>query len=253
MARKRMTFDLEFTGLHKLTTPISLALVGEDGKEFYAEFTDFDVNQLDDFLREKVLTQLELNDYDFQRDYNPDADLVLVKGNTQMVRNALIEFFGKYEDDSIELWGDVNHYDWVVFISLFGTAFDKPKAVNYIPLDLATFLRVAGVNPDMDRHEIAEVQKTEDSKVHNSLYDARLINACLEKLLAMMGKGSQKQEATEATEETEKTQQAHVDEVSNAEVVQAPIIKEPQVANDGFVPPTQDMVNNEGEEWDAPM
>ena len=41
MAKKKIFFDLEFTGLHKLTTAISVGLVCEDGKKFYAECTDF--------------------------------------------------------------------------------------------------------------------------------------------------------------------------------------------------------------------
>ena len=41
----KIFLDTEFTGLHKNTTLISLGLVSECGKTFYAEFTDYD--QLD--------------------------------------------------------------------------------------------------------------------------------------------------------------------------------------------------------------
>ena len=39
----KLYFDTEFTGLHKNTTLISVGLIAEDGQEFYAEFTDYDI------------------------------------------------------------------------------------------------------------------------------------------------------------------------------------------------------------------
>jgi hypothetical protein len=244
--RKRATIDLEFTGLHKLTTPISIAICVEDGKEFYAEFTDFDKEQLNEFLENKVLSQLILGDYDFERDYDPEADLVLVKGNTQMVRNALFEFFRNYQEDEIEMWGDVNHYDWVLFISLFGTAFDKPNQVNYIPHDLATFFRVAGVDPDIDRHEFSEVEKLENATVHNSLYDARLIKSCVDKLFELMGGANKKKDSEDVSENTEETIQAN-DELPKP--TNQTTVNEPSQKDDGFVPPSQEMINHGGEEF----
>ena len=41
----KVWFDTEFTGLHKNTTLISIGLVTENGKTFYAEFTDYDESQ----------------------------------------------------------------------------------------------------------------------------------------------------------------------------------------------------------------
>ena len=57
MAKKKIFFDFEFTGLHKLTTPISCGLVCEDGRTFYAEFTDFDKFQIDSYVRQNVLSK----------------------------------------------------------------------------------------------------------------------------------------------------------------------------------------------------
>lgn len=48
-------FDTEFTGLHKDTTIISLGIVAENGRKFYAEFTDYDEIQCDDWIKENVL------------------------------------------------------------------------------------------------------------------------------------------------------------------------------------------------------
>ena len=53
--------DSEFTGLHQNTTLISIGLVSECGKTFYAEFNDYDFNQVDDWLKENVINNLQYN------------------------------------------------------------------------------------------------------------------------------------------------------------------------------------------------
>ena len=44
----KIFFDTEFTGLHKNTTIISIGMIAENGKKFYAESTDYDGKQCDD-------------------------------------------------------------------------------------------------------------------------------------------------------------------------------------------------------------
>ena len=58
-------FDMEFTGLHRNTTPISLGMVTEKGDTFYAEFTDYDIYQCDDWIRENILEKLLFNKKDY--------------------------------------------------------------------------------------------------------------------------------------------------------------------------------------------
>jgi hypothetical protein len=41
MSKTKIFFDTEFTGLHQGTTLISIGLISECGKTFYAEFTDY--------------------------------------------------------------------------------------------------------------------------------------------------------------------------------------------------------------------
>ena len=50
----RLFFDTEFTGLHQKTTLISIGIVSDDSKTFYAEFTDYDKTQCDDWINENV-------------------------------------------------------------------------------------------------------------------------------------------------------------------------------------------------------
>lgn len=48
----KVFFDTEFTGLHQHTTLVSIGMVAEDGRNFYAELTDFDQTQANDWIRD---------------------------------------------------------------------------------------------------------------------------------------------------------------------------------------------------------
>jgi hypothetical protein len=61
--------DTEFTGLQN-TTLISIGLIADTGDTFYAELTDYDPDQIDDWLQENVLNNLVLTD-------RPDNTLVV--------------------------------------------------------------------------------------------------------------------------------------------------------------------------------
>ena len=65
----KIFFDTEFTGLHQNTTLISIGLVSECGKTFYAEFTDYDQKQVDEWIKNNVIANLTLQNYDIDRDY----------------------------------------------------------------------------------------------------------------------------------------------------------------------------------------
>ena len=60
--RIKVFLDTEFTGLHKDTTLISLALVDKQNRYFYAEFTDYDKYQVDKWIKNNVIKHLLLDD-----------------------------------------------------------------------------------------------------------------------------------------------------------------------------------------------
>ena len=59
-------YDFEMTGLHKNTTPISIGIVSEDGKKFYAEFADYDRNQCNDWILENVIAHMRFREPMFE-------------------------------------------------------------------------------------------------------------------------------------------------------------------------------------------
>ena len=58
----KLFIDTEFTGLHKGTTLISIGIISECGRRFYAELTDYDKTQLNDWLNENVIASLYLTE-----------------------------------------------------------------------------------------------------------------------------------------------------------------------------------------------
>lgn len=181
MLMKKIFLDTEFTGLHQKTTLIVLAMVAESGEEFYAEFTDYDRSQLNDWLKDNVLPKLWItNNMEFDR----REDGVYLKGDSRTIKESLQKWLGQFQ--GIEIWADVLAYDWVLFCELFGGAFNIPENIFYAPFDLATVFRIKGIiepvskyEKDILRFEFAGADK---GKQHNALEDARVEMTCWKKL-----------------------------------------------------------------------
>jgi len=189
---KKLFLDTEFTGLHQKTTLISLALVAETGEEFYAEFTDYDKNQVDDWVLQNVISKLFLNDKNQSR----KLEKMYIRGNRSEVKSALLiwlEQFGieKNEKDeivpSLQIWADVPHYDWVLFCELFGGARSIPKQIHSKALDLSTLLFAKGVDITGKNFELKDLIDEKDLpknfKPHNALSDAQLGMKVLKKYM----------------------------------------------------------------------
>lgn len=172
-------FDTEFTGLRKNTTLISIGIVSEDGRKFYAEFSDFDIRQCDNWIKENVLRNLYLpkllgkdtlretwdeinrwkkNGYLVADSYTvsnewfgnvyptckANGNVKEVVGNKSWVSACLNDWFLKF--DTIQFVSDVCHYDFVLLIDLItngGTALDLPETISAVCHDL---------NMDIVRH-----------------------------------------------------------------------------------------------------
>ncbi|MGX4584045.1 3'-5' exoribonuclease domain-containing protein [Paenibacillus chitinolyticus] len=174
----KVFFDTEFTGLHQNTTLISIGLISEDGKTFYAEFTDYDKSQVDDWLQTNVINNLIVH-AERDRYYRITDNDSIIKDNSNVIASRMEEWLSQFEQ--VEIWSDCLSYDWVLFNQLFGHAFNIPKNVYYIPFDICTLMKVKGVDPDINREEFAGIE----GEKHNALHDARVIKACYEKLEQM--------------------------------------------------------------------
>jgi hypothetical protein len=188
-------FDTEFTGLHKNTSLISIGLVTENGDEFYAEVEDYDKTQVDVWIQEHVIDNLfvdkiiyEASSKAIKIDKKPNPNLpkgrafidhnnMYVKCKHKELKIHLQAWLNQY--DCVEMWSDCLAYDWVLFNNIFGSAFDIPNNVYYIPFDICTLFKVMGIDPDINREKFVGI----DGMKHNALHDAKIIKACYKKLL----------------------------------------------------------------------
>ena len=189
----KVFFDTEFTGLHQNTTLISIGLISECGKTFYAEFNDYDKTQIDKWLQNNVINNLKFKEpkqgedeyYVATRSEENKAPNDLYKSfsielrdETSVVKHQLLQWLEQFEQ--VEIWSDCLSYDWVIFNQIFGHAFYIPKNVYYIPFDICTLFKVKGIDPDINREEFAKMQ--DGSQKHNALWDAKVIKRCFELL-----------------------------------------------------------------------
>lgn len=189
----KIFLDTEFTGLHQYTTLISIGIISEFGDTFYAEFSDYDKNQVDNWIQENVINNLCLigkyNDPTwFHLDNLDDNIHMSVSGNIKYIKMMLDEWFDvvldNNEENNIEIWSDCLSYDWVLFNQLYGNALNLPDFIYYIPFDICTFMKLAGVDPDISREEF--IGNSVEGDKHNSLYDAKVIKACYDKLIRII-------------------------------------------------------------------
>ena len=177
MKTTKIFFDTEFTGLHQNTTLISIGFISECGKTFYAELTDYDKSQIDDWLKVNVIDNLTLTS--MPNMLHARGESQTVRCNTSQLKGYLKDWLSQFEQ--VEMWSDCLSYDWVLFNQIFGHAFNIPKNVYYIPFDICTSLKEKGVDPDINREEFAAL--TEKPSKHNALWDAKVIRECYNKLL----------------------------------------------------------------------
>ena len=182
----RLFFDMEFTGLHKNTTPISIGIVSEDGKKFYAEFTDYDESQCNDWIKENVIKNLKLAGMGVGvSDTDENPPLRIVMGDKRCIRQEANEWLRQF--NKIQFVSDVCHYDFVLMVDLLtngGTALDLPENISAVchdlNMDIARHFCVSDREAfDMSREKIMnDLCGPEDivtGNKHNSLYDAQII------------------------------------------------------------------------------
>ena len=164
----KLFFDTEFTGLKQNTTLLSIGIIAEDGRTFYAENANYSVMQVDKWIADNVIAN-----FTGENSFENEPDLA----------KQIEKFLEPY--DQVEVWSDCLAYDWVLFNELWGGAFGVPKKVYYIPFDLSTLLKVKGEDPDVNREEFAGIDGMGiGGAKHNALHDAKVIKACYERLMS---------------------------------------------------------------------
>ena len=140
----RLFLDCEFTQLSATAKLISLALVAENGREFYVEFLDtWREEDCSDFVKEIVLPQLSGGSY----------SLPILEART-----SLLMFLTSF-DSEIEIVTDAPQYDWELFCELVYKDGRWPRIVRNFTTDATTLV------PTSEGEELP----------HHALLDARII------------------------------------------------------------------------------
>ena len=115
--------DTEFHEDGNTIDLISIGIVAEDGREFYAVNAEADYDRIwsdpqCDWLRQNVMPQID-------RSVAVSAAEIR-KGVLRFVNANEIEIEGEWYPQP-EFWGYYADYDWVAFCQLFGRMIDLPK------------------------------------------------------------------------------------------------------------------------------
>lgn len=154
--------DTEFIEDGKTIDLISIGIVAEDGREFYAESLDCDAHKASDWVKENVFPHLMGGVALMHRD---------------LLAYKVLEFCDPNGFGKPEFWGYYADYDWVVFCQLFGRMIDLPKGFPMYCRDIKQMC------DDMGKPELPKQESSE----HHALADARWNKQAYEFLCAKAG------------------------------------------------------------------
>jgi hypothetical protein len=146
----RYWFDTEFQDDGSVIQLISIGVVAEDGREYYAVSADYDYSKADDWLQKNVISQLGSEP----------------RKSRNIIHLDLAQFFSI--DDKPEFWAECGEYDWIVLRQLFGNLIEWPQGWPYLAMDIEQW-----------RLQIGAPEFPPQGKgLHNALEDARHTQKC---------------------------------------------------------------------------
>ncbi|MFW9597502.1 MAG: hypothetical protein ACMV0Y_06075 [Paludibacter sp.] len=131
MKTKLIFFDIEFTSLSPDAQIISLGVISDCGKSFYAEFTDFDISRCDDWVRNNVVSKLQ--NIDTTTAILNGEIILCSKDSHKLIREsitchlhdkftnigfALKWWLSKFSDYKIQFVVDCGTWDWYWLLQL---------------------------------------------------------------------------------------------------------------------------------------
>ncbi|MGW0036080.1 polyadenylate-specific 3'-exoribonuclease AS [Gordonia sp. NPDC003376] len=126
----RFFYDSEFIEDGTTIELVSIGVVAEDGREFYAVSTDFDPTRAGEWVRANVLPKLP----------SPASKVWRTR---RQIRDDLFEFLTA-EGEEVELWAWVGAYDHVVLCQLWGPMTALPRQMPRFTRELKQHWEAAG-------------------------------------------------------------------------------------------------------------
>lgn len=176
---KRYFLDTEFIEDGVTIDLISIALVCDDGREYYAISNEFNSSKAHQWVKDNVIAKLPPRPCFTQNPYASASDKEaskIWKTREQIKEDVLFFLAGGvfhsdgsqtlYWDESVkdvEFWADYAAYDWVVFCQLFGNMLDLPRELPMFCSDIQQWKTQLG-KPELPEQALGH---------HNALEDAR--------------------------------------------------------------------------------
>ena len=159
----RYWFDTEFVEDGKTIELISIGIVAEDDREYYAINQGCDFSRASQWVKDNVIAQLPLRNVNLSDpSISPRIKSEsLAWKSKSAIASEVLEFVGGGKKP--EFWAYYADYDWVVFCQLFGTMMDLPGGFPMYCRD---------VKQECDRLGNPDLPEQCEGK-HNALADAR--------------------------------------------------------------------------------
>lgn len=143
--------DTEFIEQPYTIQLISIGIVCEDGREYYAISSEFDESLANDWVKEHVISRLE----------------PIERKPLKQIKQEILDFV---IDKKPEFWGYYADYDWVAFCWIFGRMVDLPK---HFPMYCRDIKQLADelLNPRMSSFQKNEHNALSDAKWNQEYYD----------------------------------------------------------------------------------
>ncbi len=158
-------YDTEFIEDGKTIDLISIGIVAEDGREYYAQAVECDFTKANEWVIDNVLVHLQKCPQNWQKIQHQtgrcrnDCPFDLRRHIANVLRNFCNpEVYGKPE-----FWGYYSAYDHVALCQLFGKMIDLPKGFPMYTRDIKQLCDSYG-NPKLPEQGKGE---------HHALADAR--------------------------------------------------------------------------------
>jgi hypothetical protein len=158
----RYFYDTEFIEDGKTIDLVSIGVVAEDGREYYAVSTEFDASKAGPWVRANVLNQL------------PSPSSPLWK-NRETIRKELLAFLTETGTGRPELWAWVGAYDHIALAQLWGDMTKLPQVIPRFTRELKQYWEMAG-KPKLPRQTAGKHDALADAK-HNLVKFNRIAQA----------------------------------------------------------------------------
>jgi hypothetical protein len=177
----KIFFNTKHCGLHKNTNlrnvnPISIGLISEDDKTFYAEFTDYDLSFLSkedrEWLNKNIISKLRIpypnvhmgEEFPCSRIRSKDNEIgndvycgysVEMLGGKYSVSKELKKWISQFKQ--IEMWGDTISCDWILIYDLLYDydSYAFIENISNMPFDILTLFKIKGIDPQISRENYA--------------------------------------------------------------------------------------------------